>query len=466
MKRKLDEAIDLRLIDLLEDWEKVERCIPEIEAKLCRDAKLDLCELETELSQIERQVQNKTTVKGSSASLSNSYNGSVANFATLDDFVDDDEDEKSMSKKLLRMLGKMINPFMPDKKTDKKLQQYCKDSAGVAQKRAEKKLKALQHEKETLKAFVTDLMQRPFNFIHHLETKIPNMIKSNEMLLSKFEQDVLLVASSRKQYMEMMTYVECIRRALLDYSECYLFANDFDADDVQLFNKRDSVKEIMKRSSTSEEMEVLRCPYGLWTSGGLLSHLSHLSAWAVSTLALLIGELVEYVKKVREKSRECHNHKPQPFPDPKRKRKPTNLNKHKPNKRTKSTKISSLFPKRGNRNTKRTEKHKNKMTHGKTYNKSPCRLNHKATKSKTNTGTTALERSVEQTTGVFKALLQLANFTLGPDATLNTEIHKNSVRIKAPNSVNASKRKHKNQINHYNKQRRVLMANSTVCQSK
>ena len=66
----------------------------------------------------------------------------------------------------------------------------------------------------------------------------------------------------------------------------------------------------------------------------------------------------------------------------------------------------------------------------------------------------------------FKALLQLANFTLGPNATLNTEIHKNLVRIKAPNSVNASKLKHKNQNNHYNKQRPVLMANSTVCQSK
>ena len=100
-------------------------------------------------------------------------------------------------------------------------------------------------------------------------------------------------------------------------------------------------------------------------------------------------------KKLREKSRECHNHKPQPFPDPKRKRKPTNPNKHKSNKRTKSTKISSLFPKRGNRNTKRTKKHKNKMTHGKTYNKSPRRINHKATKSKANTGTTALERSVD-----------------------------------------------------------------------
>ena len=99
--------------------------------------------------------------------------------------------------------------------------------------------------------------------------------------------------------------------------------------------------------------------------------------------------------KVREKSRECHNHKPQPFPDTKRKRKPTNPNKHKSNKRTKSTQISSLFPKRGNRNTKRTEKHKNKMTNGKTYNKSPRRINHKATKSKTNTGITALERSAE-----------------------------------------------------------------------
>ena len=133
-------------------------------------------------------------------------------------------------------------------------------------------------------------------------------------------------------------------------------------------------------------------------------------------------------KKVREKSRECHNHQPQPFPDPKRKRKPTNLNKHKPNKRTKSTRISSLFPKRDNRNTKRTEKHNNKMTHGKTYNQSPRRINHKATKSKPNTGTTALERSVERTTVGFKALLQLANFTLGPDATLNTEIHIKCVR--------------------------------------
>ena len=84
----------------------------------------------------------------------------------------------------------------------------------------------------------------------------------------------------------------------------------------------------------------------------------------------VLGEWIHFApmleKKVKETSRECHNHKPQPFPDTKRKRKPTKPNKHKSNKRTKSTKISSLFPKRGNCNTKRTEKHKNKITQGKT----------------------------------------------------------------------------------------------------
>ena len=60
-------------------------------------------------------------------------------------------------------------------------------------------------------------------------------------------------------------------------------------------------------------------------------------------------------KKVREKSRECNKHKPHPFPYTKRKRKQTKPNKRKSNKRTKGTKISSLFPKRGNCNAKRTD---------------------------------------------------------------------------------------------------------------
>ena len=71
---------------------------------------------------------------------------------------------------------------------------------------------------------------------------------------------------------------------------------------------------------------------------------------------------MESKKKVREKSRECHNHKSQPFLDTKRKMKQTKPNKRKSNKLTKSTKINSLFPQPGNRNAKRTENYTNKIT--------------------------------------------------------------------------------------------------------
>ena len=40
-----------------------------------------------------------------------------------------------------------------------------------------------------------------------------------------------------------------------------------------------------------------------------------------------------------------------------------------------------------------------KITQGKTSNKSPRRINHKVKKGKTNTGTTALVRSIEKITG-------------------------------------------------------------------
>ena len=73
-------------------------------------------------------------------------------------------------------------------------------------------------------------------------------------------------------------------------------------------------------------------------------------------------------KKVKENSR-CHNHKPQPIPDTKRKRK---QDKTKPA-QIKQTyekhydKLSLKFPKRGNRNAKRTEKHKNKIAQVQIY---------------------------------------------------------------------------------------------------
>ena len=55
------------------------------------------------------------------------------------------------------------------------------------------------------------------------------------------------------------------------------------------------------------------------------------------------------------------------------------------------------------------------MTHGKTYNRSPRRINHKATKSKTNTGTTALCLSVYHFVLVFFSPFSIAITSLGEE---------------------------------------------------
>ena len=85
-----------------------------------------------------------------------------------------------------------------------------------------------------------------------------------------------------------------------------------------------------------------------------------------------------------------------------------------------STKASSLFPKQGDQNAKRSEKHIDKEQ-GKTKHEAPRSVNYRATQNKHNIGTTASERSVVYTTGDLKAF-HCTNFTLGPDIILNTKI--------------------------------------------
>ena len=84
-----------------------------------------------------------------------------------------------------------------------------------------------------------------------------------------------------------------------------------------------------------------------------------------------------------------------------------------------SPKSSSLFPKQGDLNAKRTEKHIDKEQ-SKTKHEAPRSVNYSATQNKNNIGTTASERSVVYTTGGLKAF-HCTNFTLGPDIILNTK---------------------------------------------
>ena len=60
---------------------------------------------------------------------------------------------------------------------------------------------------------------------------------------------------------------------------------------------------------------------------------------------------------------------------------------------------------------------------GKTKHEAPRSVNYRATQSKNNIGTTALERPVLYITEGLKAF-HCTNFTLRPDIILNTKIHK------------------------------------------
>ena len=76
-----------------------------------------------------------------------------------------------------------------------------------------------------------------------------------------------------------------------------------------------------------------------------------------SEVIAMLKELSQCIKAKKNKSRSIFQTR--------RGRGIENKNKRKSNRRTKSTNISFLFPKRGNRNAKRIKKYKNKITKGK-----------------------------------------------------------------------------------------------------
>ena len=110
-----------------------------------------------------------------------------------------------------------------------------------------------------------------------------------------------------------------------------------------------------------------------------------------------VNAIVGFAKKknVREKSGESHNHKPQHSQTSRgRGNRQIQTSTNRSNVR-KALRLALSSPSEVIAMIKGLKKHKNKMAQGKTYNKSPRRINHKAPKSKTNTGAAALERSVE-----------------------------------------------------------------------
>lgn len=270
VKRQIDNAFDSRLADLVREWDKEGHVIQDIERKLFREAKLELCELENELSEIENEAQKEEDGRRDSLATSGTFLSNLCR--SIEDFDDDEMIDIEVPKKLLHQLTRLFSKAVKKRQSQSKLKDYEKEPRKIAQKRAEKLLEKLDKDGR-LEMFVREYLQRPFNYIRKLESKIPLLIETNMSLLEKFEKAVIEEIKGRQQYVGMMTMVEKLRRSLLDYGEHHFYANDFEENEIEILSDRHrglrkmptEIENLMKSASTLRP--VSHYPHGLWHSG-------------------------------------------------------------------------------------------------------------------------------------------------------------------------------------------------------
>ncbi|XP_045166443.2 uncharacterized protein LOC123529918 [Mercenaria mercenaria] len=274
IKRHIDTAFDDRLTDLLEEWDEQSQYIPMLERKLFREAKLNLCDLESDLADVEHDV-----VQSDNMSLSRSTSVSLLNnlCRSIEDFEEEDLLDNEVPKKLAYRLKLFMTKTIRKKHDETKLKEYKRDAGKVALKRSEKLLESIIKDKdERLEMFVKDFLQRPYNYIKRLESKIPGLIISNMTLLDKFEREILEEQKCRSQYVDMVVRIEKIRREVVYYGEENFFVNDFEEKDVKMhvaplatsrhkaLLKRPSMADLMKSASTKQGALHSESPHGLW----------------------------------------------------------------------------------------------------------------------------------------------------------------------------------------------------------
>lgn len=275
VKRHIEAAFEDRLTDLLEEWDKEQQYIPELQTRLAREAKLNLCHLENELGDIERSAMNKAISRTSS----------IANLTSmchsLEDFKEAGLVESDVPAKVIHRISKLLTKKIRKKHDDKKLKAYEANPERIAQEKAEKLLKEMIKSKENrLETFVREMMQKPLNYINQLENKLPSFVSSNMTLLEKLESEIMQDKKSIDHYVQMMSKVERLRSTLARYGEGNMAINDFKENEIEVLNydyrtsqaskrkfvKKNSVLDLMTKFSSEEGSDVSKLPHGLWHS--------------------------------------------------------------------------------------------------------------------------------------------------------------------------------------------------------
>lgn len=272
LKGRIDVAFYDRLCGILEEWDNDDCRISEIEEKVIEDIKMKLGVLEHEIFDVENDLSGST----SSTESKQPIGASSRRFTLTGPKCTIETDQVKLPMKLNMRLPKPSKPLSV--LVNSRMRSFRKNPQKMAKARAEKLFNRLLDKKskygDLLKDLVTQLFQRPLEWLDKLEERIPSIIKANENLLNDIEVLNVTEKQHLAKYVSMVEDIDALRKHLMSYGEGYIFVHDFKSDEVKLLHETASgsisktyrdVEAIVNNSLNESDSGVLSSPRGLWT---------------------------------------------------------------------------------------------------------------------------------------------------------------------------------------------------------
>ena len=290
IRTRIHEAFYDRIIDCVEEWNKEERRIENLEEELSYQMKVELQILEEDLAEIEKQMHSDSS-STSSDDLFDLSKNRISRRKSLPRLSQIRAKFLFSEPKLpLKLAGRVIKPlkilFSPVTNL-MKVNEYRTNPVNMAERTAMSMYNELLDSSDNtcsgLKHLAEYLLERPRDYITAVERQVPAMILANQILINRLEETIETERIHQAEYEEMMTSTETLKRALMEYGEGYIFVADFCRGELQIQQMTTeggeavsvafNVTDFLRGSSGDLEICRRRDIRGLWTvtySGSLI----------------------------------------------------------------------------------------------------------------------------------------------------------------------------------------------------
>ncbi|KAL3853540.1 hypothetical protein ACJMK2_017075 [Sinanodonta woodiana] len=270
VKAKVEKAFYNKLATVLVEWDKEHNVIKRHETEMTQKVRQGLNLLENEIEIIEADIRGTTRLRD---------NLTDGRFMTQ---CDAGVDFTSYGFKL------EIFTEMPRRLPFAKnyLRRYQETPVRYAQHRSKKLLQRLlqtnSKQQNGLLPFVRWLLDHLYKFLEHLKNTIPRIVSTNQTQCDGYQKHQIKERQYQRDYEQLATSFEAIRRSLQMYGKGHIFVDDFMHDEVRVQHVTDNIitfrptfklSDILSGTTTEREKEKSKNPHGLWTiiKAGVLS---------------------------------------------------------------------------------------------------------------------------------------------------------------------------------------------------